>query len=183
MKKNLEIEYKSLLTKEEFELLLKHFHSHTIMDQTNYYFDTKDFDLLKQKANVRIRKINDSFEFTLKQSLNEGVLEHSLSVGSSDVSELSHPEIVKLLDQLNVNTPLISIGSIRTIRYLIKDEYKEICLDHSFINNYQDYEIEYELIKEHSTSYVDFMKILNNHSIQFKKAKPKFVRFIETITQ
>ena len=53
---NKEIEFKTLITKEQYEKLLKDFNlENNIFTQTNYYFDTEDAKLLQEKTVLRIR--------------------------------------------------------------------------------------------------------------------------------
>ncbi|HHJ7886985.1 TPA: CYTH domain-containing protein, partial [Streptococcus pyogenes] len=52
---NLEIEYKTLLTKNEYNRLLSQMKHVTPVTQTNYYIDTKAFDLKANKMSLRIR--------------------------------------------------------------------------------------------------------------------------------
>lgn len=58
MVQELEIEFKNLLTKEEFHRLADFFQltEKDFAEQENYYFDTKYFALKKHGAALRIRK-------------------------------------------------------------------------------------------------------------------------------
>lgn len=55
---NIEIEFKNMLTKEEYELLLTHFQvgKEDLFEQENHYFDTSDFALKANHSALRIRK-------------------------------------------------------------------------------------------------------------------------------
>ncbi|HES5871282.1 TPA: CYTH domain-containing protein, partial [Streptococcus pyogenes] len=61
---NLEIEYKTLLTKNEYNRLLFQMKHVTPVTQTNYYIDTKAFDLKANKMSLRIRTFANSAELT-----------------------------------------------------------------------------------------------------------------------
>src|SRR5699024_12592300 len=76
IKQQIEIERKTMLTEAEFELLLKKlpFESAPII-QTNYYFETEDLALKRNRSALRIRQKNNSYTLTLKEPHEEGVLE------------------------------------------------------------------------------------------------------------
>ena len=60
MKPHLEIEYKTLLTKEEYQALDTHFKFERIVQQTNVYYDSNN-DLYNQHMMCRIRILPDSY--------------------------------------------------------------------------------------------------------------------------
>ena len=55
MQKNLEVEFKSLLTKEEYERLISKFEGSRSDLQTNLYFDTSRFSLKAIDCSFRVR--------------------------------------------------------------------------------------------------------------------------------
>ena len=73
MKTNLEIEYKTLLTKEEYDRVLAYFRNAKIVKQTNYYYQSKN--RLNKKIAARIRQIDQNFELTFKIKQKKGKLE------------------------------------------------------------------------------------------------------------
>ena len=77
MDQHIEIEYKNLLTKQDFERLVQFFkiESNQFFTQQNHYFDTTDFRLKKSGSALRIREKNETYELTLKQPAAEGKLE------------------------------------------------------------------------------------------------------------
>ena len=66
MQKSTEVEFKSLLTREEYERLMDQFKGNRTDLQTNHYFDTSRFSLKALDASLRVRE-RDSFELTLKK--------------------------------------------------------------------------------------------------------------------
>ena len=52
---HLEIEYKTLLTKDEFNRLNSQLSHVTPVTQTNYYFDSDNFDMKAHRMSLRIR--------------------------------------------------------------------------------------------------------------------------------
>ncbi|MBC3697800.1 CYTH domain-containing protein, partial [Bacillus pumilus] len=77
MAQEIEIELKQLLMKEEFEQLKQHFQlkDSDFHTQTNYYFDTPQFDIKSQFAALRMREKNGQWVLTLKEPHEIGLLE------------------------------------------------------------------------------------------------------------
>ena len=59
---NLEIEYKTMLNKAEFNHLQSLLMHVPAITQTNYYFDTPNGDMRSQKLSLRIRTFDTSAE-------------------------------------------------------------------------------------------------------------------------
>ena len=89
MSQNLEIEFKNMLTKEEYERLIKtfQFHKSSIYTQENHYFDTAHFDLKEKGSALRIRQKDGKFELTLKQPCKEGLLETNQVLSPAEASK------------------------------------------------------------------------------------------------
>ncbi|EUJ26736.1 hypothetical protein PCORN_14524 [Listeria cornellensis FSL F6-0969] len=70
MSQELEIEFKNMLTASEYDLLMNEFRLEEadFFTQTNYYFDTADFQLKERLAALRIRKRELHYELTLKNT-------------------------------------------------------------------------------------------------------------------
>ena len=61
MNENLEIEYKVLLTKEQFEKLVSQYDDVKFIRQVNTYYDTKDLQIRKNYGSIRIREKEGQF--------------------------------------------------------------------------------------------------------------------------
>ena len=66
MAKDITAEFKTLLTKDEYDLLYEKFKEHPGNLQTNYYFDTKRFTLKASDAVLRV-KSRDGLTLTLER--------------------------------------------------------------------------------------------------------------------
>ena len=66
MSKELTAEFKTLLTKEEYNRLYEKMKDHPGNLQTNYYFDTSRFTLKASEILLRVRK-RDEYELTLRR--------------------------------------------------------------------------------------------------------------------
>ena len=77
MSEMLEIEYKSMLTQQEYNQLIQYYQlkSEDFTVQTNIYFDTPDGQLAQKNCGLRIRLLEDRAEYTLKTPAKEGKLE------------------------------------------------------------------------------------------------------------
>lgn len=174
MKTNLEIEYKTLLTIEEFTRIKKHFPFSEPFSQTNVYFDSKNRILFASGVMCRVRIIGENFEFTLKIPKEEGVLELELELDALDLNDHRVDEILR--DYGIGSIDLKEIARSTTQRHTFDDEFGQWCLDYSKFSEGEDYEIEYELHKENKKAYPHYVDTLESLSIVPKKAEPKYIR-------
>ena len=72
-----EIEYKTLLTKNEYQQLLPLFSKIKATKQINYYIDTADFSIRDAKMALRIRTFETRAELTLKIPQQVGNMEYN----------------------------------------------------------------------------------------------------------
>lgn len=185
MSQNIEIEFKNMLTQEEFQLLRIHFkiEPEQFKKQINHYFDTNSFSLKDKGSALRIREKGSSFEMTLKQPAEQGLLEtnqmltdrqaqDALSSGKLPEGEVKYA-VTKLISDSN---PLNYFGSLTTVR--AEFEYKDglLVLDHSYYLNTEDYELEYEVTNE-SEGYKVFSKLLDELKIPLRPTDNKIKRF------
>ena len=89
MYKNKEIEFKTLITEEQYNKLISEFQlDNNIFAQTNYYFDTEDSKLLNEKTVLRIRQKCCNFKLTKKTRAELGADETHLFLSKEKVDEL-----------------------------------------------------------------------------------------------
>src|SRR5699024_10995508 len=95
VEQNFEIEYKNLLTIDEYlGLLDKEFPDNSNLRrkkaiyQTNYYFDTSNKDLKKQNSALRVRVTDSTNEMTLKVPYQGFLMENNLHLSDNDTSEI-----------------------------------------------------------------------------------------------
>lgn len=180
MKPHLEIEYKTLLTHDEYQTLNTHFNFERIIEQTNIYFDA-DQALFNKKMMCRVRILEGKFKFTLKIPQDEGVLEYEFDMPSLD---LNHPKLVSILKPHIGNLKnLKEVGQSHTLRKIYSDDYGEWCLDYNAFSNHNDYELEYELFKPHPLAYDHYLTVIQDLKITYKPADPKYLRSINSKKQ
>lgn len=186
MSKELEIEFKNMLEKDEYEKLAAHykFSAADVKTQTNYYFDTATFQLKSLKCALRIRKKHDGYECTLKTPAAHGNYEitDSLTKGQAEAMIERHsfeaPEVRVALEELSVSPEeLKMIGALTTHRLERKTPEGLLVLDHSEYAGIEDYEIEFE-VPEAAAGEKHFNALLKSHGIPVRHADKKIARFM-----
>ena len=191
MAKELEIEYKNLLTKLEYQNLLEitNLTKENIHEQTNIYFDTKNGILKEKRQGLRIRLLPQKIEFTLKvpQKNSYTYLEITdiLNVFDLDKSleeqiDLSKSEVLNYLANENILvTDLKEIGSLTTKRAEKKlDQNTLLVLDESYYYGVTDYELEMEVL-DSAIGQKTFENFLAENNIPVRPAKKKIARMFE----
>ncbi|MFJ5670544.1 CYTH domain-containing protein [Bacillus safensis] len=184
MAQEIEIELKQLLMKEEFEQLKQHFQLkdadfHT---QTNYYFDTPQFNIKSQLAALRMREKGGQWVLTLKEPHEIGLLETHQTIAPPsqlDDFELPEGEVADRLDHLNIQKDqIVYFGSLETSRAEKMIQEGLIVLDHSRYLTVEDYELEFE-VSDLETGQAAFYALLRKFHIPVRNTKNKVVRFYE----
>lgn len=184
MQSEKEIEFKNLLTKQEFECFVlffqidqKDFHT-----QTNYYFDTQNNFFKDNRMGFRLRVLRNKNELTLKRPIEEHVMEEN-TVEVSDferdaiINQSTFPSI-PFLQQFNLVTPLLCIGSLQTNRVEIPFKNGTLFLDHSIYGQTEDYEVEYESSDVKYGKKV-FHELLEEHNIPIRQTDKKIARLVK----
>ncbi|ESU32645.1 hypothetical protein G3A_10195 [Bacillus sp. 17376] len=188
MSQNIEIEFKNMLTEEEFHFLEKYFkiEPEQFKEQINHYFETNSFTLKDHRSALRIREKGSEFEMTLKQPAETGLLETNQMLTTGQAQEalstgkLPEGEVKDAVEKLIKDSePLQYFGSLTTVRAEI--EYKDglLVLDHSYYLNTEDYELEYEVTDE-TEGYQIFSKLLEELKIPVRPTDNKIKRFYTT---
>ena len=179
-----EIEFKNLLTKKEFKSFVqffqvdqKDFHS-----QTNYYFDTQDNFFKDNRMGFRLRVLSDRNELTLKRPIEEHVMEeNTVYINDQErdaiINEVVFPSI-PYLDQFNLTSSLICIGSLQTNRVQVPFEKGTLFLDHSIYSQTEDFEVEYESSDVKYGKKV-FLDLLDSHNIPIRHTDKKIARLVK----
>lgn len=179
-----EIEFKNLLTKEEFQSLVAALGliSTDFRTQTNYYFDTPESYFKEHKMGFRLRVLPNHNELTLKAPVEEHVMEEKTVLLSDEerdaiVHETRFPS-VPFLEQIKDKGPLTCIGSMQTDRAQIPYNNGTLFLDHSFYSRIEDFEVEYEC-KDVETGQKVFLQLLEEHQIPLRTTDKKIARLMK----
>ena len=171
MLNNLEVEYKILVSKQQFLQLKGCYSPLTTRTQTNTYYDTEDYSLRNKKYAMRIRTIGDKFLFTLKTPSKGAHEEHECYVNTNSVEAFKCPEIVTLFKKYDITGDLVKIGECVTHRSIYDNDLAELCFDINEYKNQTDYEIEYEQKVDHDGK-LEFNKILSKANLVFVENGP-----------
>ncbi len=188
MTKELEIEFKNLLTREEYINLLERFgyKEHDAVTQTNHYFDTADYTLRNQKSALRIREKGQQMECTLKTPAENGYYEITDKLDPPQARDIienrgfAASEVKEALAEMDVFPEnLIRLGSLTTHR--IEFPYKKglLVLDHSEYHGTEDFELEYE-VEDYDTGKQIFKDLLDDAGIPTRSTDKKIARFMSS---
>ncbi len=176
----IEKEYKELVTKQQFEGLLREFKPTETVVQTNHYYEDGEGVLGDKKITVRVREIDDSFNLQVKMSLSEEEGHHVAREHEEELKRL--PESVdgeKISKIIGYRVgECRRVGSLCTTRHKVYlDAKTELCLDNSRYLDTEDYEIEVEYTEDITA---ELRQRLKTHGVTFKKeCKGKRSRFVE----
>lgn len=187
MKQNIEIEFKNLLTKEQYNQLLSLFPFDKPFKQVNYYFETRDFQLKKFNSALRIREKEGKYTLTLKQPYEEHLLETHLTLTKAEAKAclkgefLVNEEFSQSLVNLGVKVDdLIYFGKLITYRSVYKKQENLYVLDHSLYNGKEDFEFELE-VKDAKEGKKLFLNILQKANIEITRTPNKIERFFRSL--
>jgi uncharacterized protein YjbK len=182
--RELEIEYKNMLTEEQFDRLRQALSvdPHGFFEQSNDYLDTPDFMLKKRKYALRIRHVDGKNDLTLKQPQRAAVLEtHQLlsdeeSRSLIESGVLPDGEVGHALSRAGLRpNRLALLGTLTTQRAEIPYEGGTLFLDRSFYLGVQDYELEYEA-QDADSGKRTFLRLLHAYGIARCPSRSKVMR-------
>ncbi|HLS35615.1 MAG TPA: CYTH domain-containing protein [Bacillota bacterium] len=187
MKQEIEIEYKNLLTKSEYKRLLRLYPFQKAIKQHNYYFETAQLQLQKQKSALRIRKKNNEYVLTLKQPHYGQLLETHVEITEDETEQclignfIEHKQFNEQLAKLGVDAQQLNyIGKLVTYRRIYEENETIYVLDRSLYNGYEDFEFELEVNDEHKGK-KHFLSILKKAEIKQVHTPNKIERFFKTL--
>lgn len=180
MEAHLEIEYKVLITKVQFEQLLNFFPNHQTLEHVNHYYAYSDPTV---RLVSRIRTQSDHAVLTFKMDQEEGLLEYNFEVDSPNIAIFQRADVLNFLHQNHLMGNFQSIGQLKTIRHLILEDHQEICIDENHYNGITDYELEVESTKDAKKAYQRFHELCAIHHIEETKTVSKYGRFLKQIRQ
>lgn len=181
----IEIEFKNLLTKEEFQNLCQAF---SIRDtdfhsQTNTYFDTPDFKLRDEKIGFRLRVLDGRNELTLKTpSMDAHTMVETTELISNEernlILEQGFIETKRFPSFSDLPPRLHAFGSLKTNRTEFAYEGGLLVLDHSHYMQQEDFEVEYE-VEEVELGRKRFLELLAKYDIPQRQTDKKIARFMK----
>lgn len=185
--KMIEYEKKIPLTAKEFKILTQIEHKcDKVCQQTNFYYDTDDFEMNEKKITCRIREKNGEYTATIK--------EHSYGREPNSI-ETSRKIKNRFDDSLFVEKGLSFKGSLTTERiYIVNDCDLKVSIDKNSYLDCTDYEIEIEyspneyIFAQKHITYYEYLfcvvyKTTNLRELQkrIKSAQSKSERFFKRL--
>ena len=183
---HLEIEFKTLLTKEEYDSLKDFFKEQPPIQQTNHYIDTPDQAIRNHQMALRIRTLADRAELTLKVPQEAGHFEYNQALTFDQVEsflsnkKIPKGEIASFLTALEI--PLVALdvwGSLETERREKRIPKGLLAFDRSRYNSIEDYELEMEV--DAASDETHFHEFLKEKQIEYKPAKSKVARLAQSL--
>ncbi|GGL45627.1 CYTH domain-containing protein [Sporolactobacillus putidus] len=189
MAQELEIEFKNMLTSEEFSFLCRKFSldSSSFFKQINDYFDTPTFALRGKKSALRIRHISGRHDFTLKQPHEDAILETHQWLTDEESLNLIHFGIIpagsveQAIARMGIDVDqLIHIGELTTLRAQFPYSSGKLFIDHSYYFEHDDYELEFEAEDRRTGDHL-FEELLSECSIPHRPSKNKVLRLYQAL--
>ncbi|WP_033541628.1 CYTH domain-containing protein [Planococcus sp. CAU13] len=186
MTKELEIEFKNLLTEDEYVTLtaLFGFSPEDAQTQINHYFDTVDFRLREQKSALRIRQKDNAFECTLKTPAENGYYEITDALPRQQAEDIINgrnfaaPEVSEVLKEQGILPgELVLLGSLTTHRIEFTYDGGLLVLDRSQYHGTEDFEVEFE-VTDFNDGKEKFRKLLEDNKIPVRRTDKKIARFM-----
>lgn len=178
MTNNIEIEFKTVVTKEKYTELLEHFNlENNIFKQVNHYFDTDDYELNANSIVLRIRqKGAERFKVTLKSQGEKEAYENHVFISKDQAQDM-------IENGFNTNEFFDNIDN-KFVRFVVSlDNYRvstpyqggTLFLDRCDYCNTTDYEIEFEF-NTYDEGKVIFEQFLDDQNIELHPTKRKSER-------
>lgn len=172
--KHLEIEYKILIDKETYELIINTYREKISEDyiQTNYYLFHPEFN--KRKYSFRIRQKNNHYELTLKTPAKLGINENTIDIDESIKNRIFNHQkvsnqIFDFLAKEQIDYRELECGYyLMTHRIDIPFQYGLLSLDENKYNGIIDYELEFE-VDDPKKGYEEFLTIIHQFNLNYKE--------------
>lgn len=180
MEPSLVVEFKTLLTYEEYKRLMAKYKDCPIDLQTNHYLDTGRFTLKALDASLRVRE-RESLTLTYKRKKGynfQDLRENFTSEAFKNLVEtgvLPESQIANEVSSLIGSQKLYNFMSISTERTYFKYGNGMIFIDKSTYLDITDYELEYEA-SNYERGKKEFILLLNDLKIKYKKSEKKIKR-------
>lgn len=185
MAKEVKIEFKTLLTKDEYNRIYEKIKDSQGNTQTNYYFDTKRFTLKASEANLRVKE-RDGLTLTLErkkgyafQRIDEDITEEQLA-SFIETGIIPSEKISQDLSDIVKDQKIVKFMSLSTYRISVPYRKGKLSLDKCTYVNTTDYELEYEA-RNKELGKLDFVAIIKEFNINYKKSQLKLTRAYDAL--
>lgn len=183
MSQEIEIEFKNILTKDEFDALRSGLGLSHFVTQHNDYFDTADYKLKKNKTALRVREKSEEWVLTMKEPHEVGKLEtHQALTKKSrqaffETRSLEPGDVTERLKAHAISPEtLLHLGRLTTHRAELPHNGGLLVLDHSEYLDQEDFELEWEF-SDYEFGKKQFHAFLDLYQIPKRPTQNKIMRF------
>lgn len=173
-------EFKSLITREEYDRLLAAFPNVKDDMQTNHYFDTRRFSLKAVDISVRVRE-RDNFELTYKRKKGYAPIVKTFEIEKEDYENiketgvLENEEVNKEISKYIKTQKLENYLSLGTLRKYLPYLNGVLYFDITTYLGITDYEVGYSS-KDYEHGKKTFVDIIRKYNLNYIKAEKKIKR-------
>lgn len=185
MTEQIEIEYKTLLSKNQYTQLIAHYQltAQDFKTQVNHYFDTPDQQLRSLGFGLRVRTTAVYDELTLKTPVENGLLETTDQLTNAETAEILHSgnilrtgAVVKRLLAASIEPmAIVPLATLTTKRAEFSIPEGLLAIDHSWYGEKEDFELELE-VSDPIEGKRAFLTLLDTFNIHYQPAKNKIER-------
>jgi len=184
MTKNIEIEFKNVITKNQYEALLKEFKlENNVFKQVNYYFDTPLLELNKQDIVLRIRQKGDQrYKLTLKKQNAQEAYEYHVILKPEIATTILKKgfNIKDFFTNDDLDYDVIFHVSLDNYRASAPYDKGTLFIDKCVYHDLTDYEVEYE-VTNYQQGLESFNNFLEDHKINLQTTKRKSDRALSLV--
>ena len=187
MQSGTQVEFRTLLSKEEYTRLVAKFKKISKFDvQTNHYFDTSTFSLKALDASLRVRELANLLELNLRRKKGYNIQDFRQTITREEFNAAKEEGI---LPQGQVHNEIESLLGERKLENFMSISTKRICfrynkgvifIDETTYLNITDYELDYEAETLHEGK-KEFIQLVKDFQIRYRKTEKKIKRAYDAL--
>lgn len=180
MAKELEVSYRTLLSKSEYTRLAEMFNNKPSNLQTNYYFDTSRFTLKAAEVVLRVRK-RDRYEVSLRRKKGYNQFEINNFITEEEFEKFVTEGVIPSLEiqaeigELIKGQKIVNYMSLSTFRIFFPHKHGVLAIDKCEYLGETDYELEFQATTR-DLGKKDFVETVKELGIIYKKGETKIKR-------
>lgn len=180
MQQTYPVEFKTLLTSEEYSRILAKYKDCQKDLQTNHYLDTERFTLKAIDSSLRVRN-RDNYQLTFKRKKGYAMQEYVEEITKEEFEEikktgvLPQSELAQEVKNIIGDQKLENFMSFSTDRICVQYGNGIIYLDKNSYLGFTDYELLYEAKNQYDGK-KEFIALLADLQIKYKKSEKKIKR-------
>ena len=180
MAKELEVSYRTLLSKGEYARLAEMFKDKPSNLQTNYYFDTSRFTLKAAEVVLRVRQ-RDHYEVSLRRKKGYTQFEINNSISEEEFNKFVTEGVIPSLEiqaeigELIKGQKILNYMSLSTFRIFFPHKHGVLAIDKCEYLGETDYELEFQATTR-DLGKKDFVETVKELGIIYKKGETKIKR-------